>query len=283
MKNKLIETDGVSLFSESFGDPNHPAIILVMGAMSSGIWWPDDFCIQLASRNRYIIRYDHRDTGRSTSYNPGENSYSLTDLADDAIKVLQGYALCQAHFVGMSLGGFLSQILALKYPKRILSLTLIASECLAETDPQMPTMDPAILQYHAGAEKVCWSDRAAVVDYLVGAWRILSGSAHPFDDAAIRLIASADFDRTPNILTTFNHATLGMDNLQGWLGRLQEIRSPTLVIHGTEDPVLPYAHGLALKTAISGAELLTLQGTGHELHRADWPVILNAIERHTAQ
>jgi pimeloyl-ACP methyl ester carboxylesterase len=280
MKHQQIDRDGISLFSEAFGSPAHPPILLIMGAMASAVWWPDDFCRELADRGRYVIRYDHRDTGRSTSYEPGQAPYSVEDLADDAVRVLDGYRIDRVHFVGMSLGGYLSQLIALKYPSRVLTLTLIASERLALADPEMPTLDPSILEYHARAGELDWSDREAVLEYQIGAWRLLSGSAHPFDETAIRAMAEADLDRTPDLRTPFNHATLG--DADRWVGRLEEIGVPALIIHGTEDPVLPYAHGLALKAALPAATLLTLEGTGHELHRADWGVILDAIERHTA-
>lgn len=280
MHVRRVDSNGVSLYSEAFGSPGDPPILLVMGAMSSAVWWPDEFCRLLADRNRHVIRYDHRDTGRSTSGEPGQATYTVEDLADDAVGVLDAFQIERAHLVGMSLGGYLSQLIALKHPGRVLSLTLIASERLALADPDMPAMDPAIMQYHGRASELDWSNRDAVVEYQVGAWRLLSGSANPFDEAAIRAIASADFDRTPDLRTTFNHAALG--DAHRWVGRLEQIAAPTLIIHGTEDPVLPYAHGLALQAAITNATLLTLEGTGHELHRADWGVMLDAMERHTA-
>ncbi|TGG91737.1 alpha/beta hydrolase [Natronospirillum operosum] len=279
MKSKVITDNEISIHTEAFGDPSHDPIILVMGAMSSAVWWPDDFCNDLAAADRYVIRYDHRDTGQSTSYAPGQAPYSVEDLADDIVRVLNGYDLESAHLVGMSLGGLLSRLVALKYPHRVKSLTLIASERIDETDPTLPPFDPAILEYHQQAQTLDWSDRDAVVEYQVGAWRINAGTAHPFDDELIRNIARASFDRTPNVLTTFNHTTLGGDD--EILKRLDEVIVPTLIIHGTEDPALPYAHGLALKAAIQDSELLTLEGTGHELHPGDWPVIIHAIQKHT--
>lgn len=279
MESKWISHNGVRLFSESFGTPNDPPILLIMGAMASAVWWAEDFCCQLAALSRYVIRYDHRDTGRSTSYKPGHIHYSVEDLADDAFCVLDGYGIQSAHLVGMSLGGFLVQLMALKHPQRVKSLTLIASEPLAESDPTMPGVDPSVLEYHAKASKLDWANREAVIDYQIGAWRLISGSAHPFDESAIRELAGADFDRTPNPVTTFNHALL--QGGEQWFNRLHEIAVPTLVIHGTEDPVLPYAHSLALQAEIQKAELLSLPGTGHELHRGDWSVILESIEAHT--
>ncbi|MDZ4299021.1 MAG: alpha/beta fold hydrolase [Moraxellaceae bacterium] len=281
MQAKFVTNNDISLFTESFGNPVHAPIVLVMGAMSSAVWWPEDFCDRLAAMHRYVIRYDHRDTGKSTSYDLGQAPYSVEELADDVVFVIDSYGLKAAHLVGISLGGFLSQLVALKYPNRVKSLTLISSERLAETDPNMPPFDPAIMQYHQQAQTLDWTDRDAVVDYQVGAWRINSGSAHAFDAEKIRQIAQANFDRTPNILTTFNHTTLGGGD--EWLGRLNEITALTLIIHGTEDPVLPYAHGLALKASIRNSELLTLHGTGHELHPDDWPVILQALQSQTSK
>ncbi|HEU5055206.1 MAG TPA: alpha/beta hydrolase, partial [Kofleriaceae bacterium] len=161
------------------------------------------------------------------------------------------------------------------------TLILIASERLAAADPAMPPMSPAIGEYHAQAGSLDWSDRAAVLDYQVGAWRLLNGSAHPFDEDGIRRLAEADLDRTPDPRSAMNHAMLaGGDE---WLGRLAEIAQPALIIHGTEDPVLPYEHALALERELPRPTLVTLPGTGHELHPADWPRILDAIERHTGQ
>jgi pimeloyl-ACP methyl ester carboxylesterase len=169
--------------------------------------------------------------------------------------------------------------MALKRPQRVKSLTLIASEGLAEADPAMPGIAPSVLSYHAKASQLDWTNREAVIEYQIGAWRLLSGSARWFDESMIRKLASTDFDRTPNLMTAFNHAAL--QGGEKWLNRLNEIAAPTLVIHGTEDPVLPYVHGLALKAEIPNAVLLTLEGTGHELHRDDWSVIIEAIQQHT--
>ncbi len=280
MDTKTIDTRGVNLNAESFGSESDPVILLIMGAMASGVWWPEQLCERLAARGRFVIRYDHRDTGGSTSYPPGATPYSVVDLADDALAVLDGFGVERAHLVGMSLGGYLAQLAALKAPARVLTLTLIASERLADTDPEMPPMSPALGEYHARAADLDWTDRAAVVEYNVGAWKILSGSAHDFDEALIREMAEADFDRTPDPRTPMNHGQLGGG--EEWLGRLSEIQAPALVIHGTEDPVLPYEHGLALARDLPRTTLLTLTGTGHELHPDDWPTILDAIERHTA-
>jgi pimeloyl-ACP methyl ester carboxylesterase len=144
----------------------------------------------------------------------------------------------------------------------------------------MPAMDPRILEYHARAATLDWADREAVLEYQVGAWRLLTGSAHPFDEEFIEGLAAEDGDRTPNPLTPFNHA--GLKEPTEWVGRLDEIQAPALIVHGTEDLVVPYAHGVALHNALRGSCFLTLRGTGHEIHPLDWPKILDAIVEHTA-
>ncbi len=270
---------GVTLHTEWLGDSSASPILLIMGAMASGTWWPDAFCRRLAETNRFVIRYDHRDTGESTSYPPGSPGYRLEDLGEDAVCVLDAYGIDRAHLVGMSLGGILCQLIALKHPARVRTITLISSERLAHADPSIPGIDPSVTEYHARAASLDWHDRAAVLDYQVGAWRLLSGSAHPFDEGLIRAMAAADYDRTPNPLAAFNHATL--QEPDEWVGRLDEIAAPALIIHGTEDPVLPYAHALALHRELRGSTLLTLPGTGHELHPDDWPAIVAAVEEHT--
>lgn len=279
MADLPVTTGDATIFTESFGHRDAPAILLIMGAMASGVWWPRSFCEQLAARGRFVVRYDHRDTGRSTSYAPGAATYTVETLADDALAVLNAYAFKKAHLVGMSLGGYLCQLIALKAPERVSTLTLFASERLALADPAMPGMDPRIPAYHARAADLDWSDRDAVLEYQVGAWRLLNGSSHPFDEAFIRSMAEEDWDRTPNPLTAFNHASLS--DAVGWVNRLDEIQAPALIIHGTDDLVLPYEHGLALQRDLPHARLLTLPGTGHELHPLDWPILIEAILTHT--
>lgn len=281
MKARVIESEDIHLYSESFGRTDDPATLLIMGATASGAWWPDEFCTALANHRRFVIRYDHRDTGGSTSYEPGTARYTVEDLADDAIRVLDGYGIKAAHIVGMSLGGYIAQLLALKYSDRILTITTIASERLAAADPSMPGISPELLEYHSRAAELDWNDREAVAEYRVGAWELLSGSAHEFEPGLIRTMATTDLSRTPNPLTAFNHAELG--EATGWIDRLKEIKQPVLVIHGTDDIVLPYVHAEALYEALPNARLVKLEGTGHELPRAVWPVTVNEIVRHTME
>ena len=179
MNEALVAAGDATLFTESVGDRKSPPVLLIMGAMASGVWWPRSFRAQSAGCGRFVIRYDYRDTGGSTSYGPGGATYSTETLADDVLSVLDGYHVEAAHLVGMSLGGYLAQIVALKAPRRVQTLTLIASELLAPDDLATPPMDPRVPAYHARAAGLNWTNRDAVIDYQVGAWRLLTGSAHP--------------------------------------------------------------------------------------------------------
>jgi pimeloyl-ACP methyl ester carboxylesterase len=267
-----LELHDVTLEAEVFGRDQDPPVLLVMGAMASGVWWPEDFCQALAARGRRVIRYDHRDTGASTSFEPGTATYGVEDLARDAIGVLDELGIASAHWVGMSLGGHLAQLAALAKPERVRSLTLIASGPLvASADAPETSSDGG-----EADELPDWTDRAAVIDYQVEAWRRIAGSAHRFDEPLIRQLAAEDFDRTPNPATALHHASLSPPAAK-WIGRFEELPGPVLVIHGTEDRVMPYD----VTATLPGTTLVTLPGTGHELHPADWTTMIDAIGRHT--
>jgi len=274
MNEEIIKIDNVKICTESFGNPKNPAVLLIMGAMSSLDWWDEDFCLRLAEQERFVIRYDHRDLGRSTTYPPGTSNYTITDMADDAIGVLDAYSIEKAHIVGMSLGGMIGQILALKYPERIDSLTLIASSVFGTEAEKLPPMDQRILDYHTKSTSIDWSNQEATVHYLAGGWKTLSGTK-PYEEERMYKLAEREAARSKQLASRFNHALL-----QGggqYYDRLSEINIPTLIIHGTKDPALPYEHGLALAKAIPHAKLIALEGTGHEVHSEDWAQIIESI------
>jgi len=276
MSERLIQIDGIELCAESFGQPADPAVLLVMGAQSSMVWWQEEFCRRLAEAGRFVIRYDNRDTGRSIVYEPGQPGYTFIDMADDAIRVLDAYGIGEAHFVGISMGGMLTQMAALRHPARVRSVTLLSSSNFA---PDLPPMEQKVVDYFSNAGEIDWTDKEAVLAFNVGKWDVLAGSKNPFDDN-IRRLAEQEWDRARNPASMNNHGlvTGGFE----YLSRTGEIAAPALVIHGTEDPIIPYAHGIRLAEAIPGAELLKLEGVGHELHPNDWDAILGAIVRHTS-
>lgn len=275
---KLVRANGVDLCVETFGDPADPAILLVMGSSASMDWWESEFCERLAAGSRFVIRYDHRDTGRSVTYAPGAPPYTLRDLAEDAIGLLDAFGLDSAHLVAMSMGGAIAQLVALDHPDRVTSLTLISTSPGGSDLP--PTSEEFVAHVTAAAEPD-WSDRAAVIDYLVDLARASASGTRPFDETAMRDLWGHVIDRTVNITSTMTNHSL-IDGGEPMRERLGEIGAPTLVIHGTEDPVLRFGHALALAKEIPGAHLLALEQTGHELPRPVWDVVVPAILRHTS-
>jgi pimeloyl-ACP methyl ester carboxylesterase len=280
---RIIRANGVDLCLQTFGGSADSPILLIMGGASSMDWWEDGFCERLAAGSRFVIRYDHRDTGRSVSYEPGAGPYSLRDLAEDAVGLLDAFGLESAHLVGMSMGGWIGQLVALDHPDRVASLTLISTSPTAgPSDPDLPEMSEKLQAFFAEeASEPDWSDRDAVIDYIVEGERPFAGS-RPFDEAAIRAIAARAFDRTTNLASSItNHAAI--DSGDRWRERLGEVSVPTLVIHGTEDPMYPYGNAVALAKEIAGAQLLALERVGHEVPpRALWDVVVPAILQHTA-
>lgn len=282
MNEKVNKINGIDICTESFGNPESPAVLLIMGAMCSMVYWEEEFCQQLADTGRYVIRYDNRDVGRSSTYEPGSSHYTVVDMADDAVGVLEAYHIDEAHIVGMSLGGMIAQIMALRHPQRVLSITMIASGIFGSDDNNrnLPPMDEKILAYHANGATLNWSDKESVADYLVAGSALLCGSKHKFDEKRAYKQVEKEINRANNLLSMFNHAFLKGDD--SYEGKLKGINVPALVIHGTEDTVLPYEHALALVNEISNALLLSLEGSGHEIHFDDWNRIIKAISKHTS-
>jgi len=273
----MIEADGVRICAEAFGDAADPPLLLVMGMGASMLWWDDGFCAALAAGGRFVVRYDHRDTGRSTAYPPGRPQYGGGDLVADAARVLDGYGIARAHVVGVSMGGALAQVFALEFPDRVASLVLMCTSP-AGAAPDLPPVADVYSAFMASAE-VDWSDRASIVASHVGETRVLNGD-RPFDEARVRALAIRDVERATDPASVQNHALL--DGGEPWRHRLREIGVPTLVVHGSADPLFPLGHGRALANEIPGARLHVLDGAGHVLHPADYGAVAQAILAHTA-
>jgi pimeloyl-ACP methyl ester carboxylesterase len=275
---RMIEANGVELCAEAFGDPTDPPILLVMGIGASMLWWEEGFCSMLADGGRFVIRYDHRDTGRSVTYEPGRPGYSGADLIADVAGVLDAYEIPAAHIIGVSAGGAFAQMLALEHPDRVLSLVLISTSFAVPTDRELPPPAEAFSRFAAAVE-VDWSDPESVIEYVVAYWRVLAGDQRSFDERAFRDLTRRDVERARNFAAARNHDRLRAEESSA--KALSAIAAPTLVVHGTADPMFPIGHGKALGSEIPSARLLTLEGAGHGVFRADWETLVPAILEHT--
>jgi pimeloyl-ACP methyl ester carboxylesterase len=275
----MADVSGVEICTEAFGDRADAPILLIMGVGASMLWWEEGFCRMLADGGRFVIRYDHRDTGRSVTYEPGRPGYTGADLVADAAGVLDAYGIPAAHLVGVSAGGAFAQLLALDFPERVLSLVLISTSPATPGDRALPPPNEAFVRF-ASTAAVDWMESESVVEYLVGYERVLAGDQRSFDERAIRDRVRRDVERARDFRSAQNHDVL--PDSPSSRKPLSSISAPTLVVHGTADPMFPVGHGETLAEEIPGAKLLTLDGAGHGVDRGDWETIVPALLDHTA-
>jgi pimeloyl-ACP methyl ester carboxylesterase len=258
------------LYAETFGAAGDPALLLLHGAGNSMTAWDAELCERLAAQGRHVIRLDSRDAGKSARADaPG--AYTLDDLAADIVACLDTLELPAATLAGVSQGGMTAQIVAVEHPERVAGLVLISTTVLG--DEELP--GPVEGLFSGGPEPPDWSDRAAVVRYLVELERPYGGDT--FDEELMTRIAENAVDHADDIAAQLSQP---FEAAPGHLvrDRLGEIRAPTVVVHGTADPMFPLAHGRVLAAAIPGARLLALDGFGHAaLPRWFWPELLAAM------
>lgn len=196
----------------------------------------------------------------------------------DVAAGLGPYEIAAAHVVGVSAGGAFAQLLALGYPDRVLSLVLISTSPATPGERRLPSATERFNGFLASTE-VDWSDHESAIEYLVAYERTLAGGARPFDEVAWRELVRRDVERARDIAASENHSAIPEGDVPS--APISSIAVPTLVIHGTEDPMFPLAHGQALAEEIPGARLMTLDGAGHGVDRADWEPIAHEILAHT--
>jgi pimeloyl-ACP methyl ester carboxylesterase len=263
MERTITTPHGLTLWTESFGDPGKPCILLIMGAMNPGIFWPDGFRARLADAGYYVIRYDHRDTGLSSKVSYLLAPYDLDALTRDALAVLDGHSVGRAHVVGLSMGGYIAQLLAIDHPERVDHLALISTSAdhrpyMAATMGQstawfsLPGPEPALLDYiHATVANPPRTADALLANRLEG-WRVTYDGSRTFPhyqvEQALRLAAQ----RCPDQTASFQHG-LAVAASPDRLDAVKRIAAPTLVVHGRHDACLPLAHGEYLARRIPGA------------------------------
>jgi pimeloyl-ACP methyl ester carboxylesterase len=274
---EMVRANGVELCVERFGDPAHPAVLLVHGASASMLWWPAEFCERLAAAGRHVIRFDNRDTGRSSTFPVGQPGYSLADMAEDAVGLLDALGVERAHLVGRSMAGGIVTLAARLHPDRVASLTLVSTTTGGE---DLPGMAPEFVAY-TSTRRPDPADSDDVVDFIVGLMRVYAGGSPYFDEAATRDLAERDVARTLDTAACLiNHFAIDFSTPPAAAGRAVEAQ--VLIIHGDLDPVFPPAHALATQRNFAGSELVLLPRTGHDLPPQTWDVAVPAIVRHTS-
>jgi pimeloyl-ACP methyl ester carboxylesterase len=266
--------DGVHLCLETFGDPAHPAVVLAHGASASMLWWEAELCQRLAEAGRFVVRYDQRDTGRSTTYPVGEPGYAQTDLAHDVLAIMDHLGIGQAHLVGCSMAGGIVLLLGVDHADRFRTLTFMDT---TTGDPDLPA--PTV-EFPDRPEDL--STRDAQVAFVLEQVRAYDGVSPYYDDDAARRIIEADVDRSTNLVAALTNPFL-IEFSGPRRGGFADVTQPTLVLHGELDPALPLPHGEAVARAVPGARLVVFEGQGHDLLRHHWDTFVDAVVEHTAR
>jgi pimeloyl-ACP methyl ester carboxylesterase len=294
----VINSEGLRLWTERFGDPAAPAVLLVMGTSAQAIGWPDELVEVLAGGGLQVIRFDHRDTGQSDCVDFAAAPYTMTDMAHDSLAVLDGHQVPSAHIVGASLGGAIGQLLAVHHPDRVRTLTAIMTSpmghragpgwarALAGQPPEpgdLPAPAPEFLRHVTALAASPPATRAERVAASVETWRIINGTGLPFDAAAARSHVEESMARARDFQAAANHDLAGRQIIPERDAPLSRITAPTLVIHGTADPLHPFPHGEALAALIPGARLEPVPGMGHGFFSPGLPAkVARLILAHTA-
>lgn len=281
---RIIEVNGIRLCTASFGDSALPPLLLIHGAAESMLAWEPGFIAGLVEGGLRVIRYDTRDSGQSTTVAAGTPDYDLRTLVADAVGLLDALGIERAHILGMSQGAATAQLIALDHPDRVRTLILAAATPggPGHENPDLPGMTPELLAYFSTESPVPdWSDRAAVIEYLVESERPFAAASRDFDTAHRTELATHVVDRAADIAAQLTNPFL-LDAGAPWRDRLGDITAPTLVLHGTEDPLFPLEHGRALAAAIPGAALLPMPETGHQVPPPwQWDAVVPAVLAHT--
>lgn len=289
-----VTANGIRIEYDTFGDSSLPALLLIAGNGAQMIVWDAQFCELLAGAGLFVIRFDNRDAGLSTKFDeagvpdmmaafqaamagkPVATAYTLDDMADDSVGLLDALGIGKAHICGASMGGMIAQVIACRHPQRVLSLISM----MANTgNPGLPMgrMD-ALAAVIAPAPE----GRDAWVEHYVNVWRKIWSPGFPYEEERVRAFMQHSHDRSyyPQGMARQNTAVIAAGDRRP---ALASINVPTLVIHGSDDPLIPVEGGKDTARVIPGAELLVIEGMGHDMPRGVWAEIAGAISRHAKQ
>src|SRR4030042_662952 len=287
--------NGIQIEYETFGNPSSRPLLLVIGLGAQMIHWDEDLCQDLAKRGPYVIRFDNRDVGLSTKFEEagvpnlveifgkimqGEKvkpPYTLDDMADDAVGLLDALGIRKAHICGMSMGGMIAQTIAIRHLSRVLSLISIYS---TTGNPEVPQPKPEVIGLLITPPP---AEREAFIEHMLGLFKTIAGPGFAVDEKWTRKIMAESYDRcfypqgmARQLVAILTHGNRGP--------ALASVKVPTLVVHGTSDPLVPVEGGKEPAKAIPGAQLMLIEGMGHDLpHGGAWPRIVEAIAAHTSK
>jgi pimeloyl-ACP methyl ester carboxylesterase len=287
MAEQTCHVGDIDIAYETFGDPSQPALLLVMGLATQMIAWHDDFCAELAGRGFHVIRFDNRDVGRSTAMrdlpaptirqlalrSKDAAGYTLSDMAGDAVGLLDHLGIERAHIVGASMGGMIAQTIAIEHPDRVLSLASIMSNTGARWSGQ-----PKLATYRVLLGKPP-RERDKYVEHVQKVYKVIGSPDLERDEDDLRRLAARSYDRGLNPAGSGRQLaaiTASGDRTE----RLGSVSVPTVVIHGTKDRLVSPSGGRATAKAIPGSRLVKVEGMGHDMPRAAWPQIIGAIAEH---
>jgi pimeloyl-ACP methyl ester carboxylesterase len=284
--------NGIRIEYETFGEPSSPPLLLIAGIGGQMLGWDEELCKKWAGKGFYVIRFDNRDVGLSTKLEEkgvpdttaivtarmnGEKvnaPYTLDDMADDAAGLLGALNIEKAHICGISMGGAIAQTMAYRHPSRVRSLVQIYS---TTGNPGLPQPKPEIVELLLTPPP---EGREPFINHMVKFYRAIAGPGFPFDEAWHGNLAGRSYDRAfyPPGKARQYAAIVAHGNRKPLLA---SITAPTLVIHGADDPLIPAAAGRDSAEAIPGAELMIIEGMGHDMpHGSAWPTIVEAAAAH---
>ncbi|RAW11531.1 alpha/beta hydrolase [Paenibacillus taichungensis] len=291
--NMLIKVNGIDLAYDSYGNEKDETILLIAGLGTQMIRWTVPFCEMLAARGFRVIRFDNRDTGLSTHFShyatldfealaktlmSGQRPdipYTLNDMSDDTIGLIDALGIQKAHVVGRSMGGMIAQLVANRYPERILSLTSIMS---TTGNPELPPTSPDVMALMTRPAPNPMEDEAGYLAHSVAFARRIAGTGYPFDENEYHSIIREEVQRA------FDPGSVGRQIAAIAVSgdrrpQLAKVNVPSLVIHGVDDPMFVPACGKDTAHAISGAEFMLLEGMGHDLPAQLFETVVDGIVR----
>ncbi|GAB6269482.1 MAG: alpha/beta hydrolase [Smithella sp.] len=289
-----VTANGIQVEYDTFGDSSLPALLLIAGNGAQLLFWEVEFCELLVKKGYYVIRFDNRDAGLSTKFEeagipdfpaaikalmagkPVQSAYSLDDMSDDAVGLLDALGIEKAHICGASMGGMIAQIIAYRHPKHVLSLTSIMS---TTGNPDLPQAKPETI---AALLAPAPAERKAFVEHMMNIWRKIWSPGFPFEEKRARTFMEKSYDRSyyPQGMARQNIALLANGDRRL---SLSTITVPTLVIHGADDPLIPCEAGKDTAYVIPGAKLLIIDGMGHDMPKGVWAQMVDAISENAVQ